>query len=403
MKYLSGGVTSVPGFLAAGVHANIKKNRKDIALIFAEKMCSAAAVYTTNVIKGAPLIVTRKHLEDGRAQAIVINSGISNTCTGSRGEKDAEEMAEITAGCLKIKTENVVVASTGVIGVYLPMDKVKDGIKKAARRLSPHNGSDCAEAILTTDTVPKEVALETYVAGCKVRIGGIAKGSGMVHPNMATMLSFITSNVNISPQMLLRALKTVAADTFNMLTVDGDTSPNDMVCVLANGKAGNSCIEKEGSDYEAFKEGLYGVCTKLTRLLAGDGEGATKLIIIEVKNAASKSDACLGARSVASSNLVKTAVFGEDANWGRIITALGYSGAHFDPDKVDIRLKSSGEEELMAASGVGLAFDEDRARRILAANEVLIEIDLKDGNERATAWTCDFSYDYVKINAHYRT
>lgn len=394
-----GGVTSPQGFLAAGVKAYIKKDKKDLAVIYSELPAAAAGVFTTNRVKAAPLLITMEHIKDGRAQAIVVNAGNANACTGEPGLKNAVATAQKAGELLHIDSHDVIVTSTGVIGVQLPMDRVLAGVASAVGELSRDSGGEAAEAIMTTDTVPKKVAVEFTVGGKKAVIGGMAKGSGMIHPNMATMLGFITTDTAVSPALLEQALKYAVHRTFNMITVDGDTSTNDMVAVLANGMAGNPEIAAEGSDYVAFREALLYVCTYLAKLVAKDGEGATKLVEVRVVNAVSEEDAKKAAMAVANSNLVKTAVFGEDANWGRIICAVGYSGAEFDPAEVDIFIG----DEKMCAAGTPLDFSEQRAKKILARDEVAILVDLKAGGAEATAWTCDFSYDYVKINADYRT
>jgi glutamate N-acetyltransferase/amino-acid N-acetyltransferase len=401
-----GGVTAPEGFLAAGVGAGIKKNgKKDIALIYSEKTCTAAGVFTTNLVKAAPLLLDMEHLAKtgGKAQAVIVNSGNANACTGEQGAKDAVAMAELTAAKLGLKREEVLVSSTGVIGVTMPMEKVTAGISLAAETLARSGGSAAAQAIMTTDTVPKEVALTFQLEGKEVTIGAMAKGSGMIHPNMATMLCFITTDVAVEGEALRQSLKTSVDATFNMLTVDGDTSTNDSVLVLANGVAGNSPLTQNSAGYADFTSALTEVCREMAKKIAGDGEGATKLLEVQVKNAPTLQDARLVAKSVASSNLVKTALFGEDANWGRILCAAGYSGANFDPAKVEIYLKSAAGELQTAAQGAGIPFDEDQAAAILKEKEIIFIIDLRDGEAEACAYSCDFSYDYVKINADYRT
>lgn len=398
-EYVDGSVSAPQGFKASGVNARIKYDKKDLAIIYSEVPASAAGVFTTNMVKAAPVILSEEILIDGQAQAIVVNSGCANACTGLAGMEAARKMASFTAQALGLETDVVVVASTGVIGQELPMERVISGIAQAAAELSIKGGHSAAEAIMTTDTMPKETAVQFALGGKKVIIGGIAKGSGMIHPNMATMLSFITSDVHISSAMLKKALKYVADRTFNMVTVDGDTSTNDSLVILANGKAGNKIIDQEDDDYQEFCRALTEVCTTLTKMIARDGEGATKLVEVCVQNAVSFVEAKKVAMSVANSNLVKTAIFGEDANWGRIICAVGYSGAKVDPDRIDIYLGN----QKMAENGVGLNFSEERAREILQRDHVMININLHMGEAVATAWTCDFSYDYVKINADYRT
>jgi len=401
VKTIAGGVTAPVGFLAQGVMAEIKKkDKKDVAVICSQCPARAAGVFTTNLVQAACVKYTKKALAGGRAQAIVANSGNANACTGPQGEKDALVMAETAAEMLKIKAEDVLVASTGVIGVPLPMDRVAAGIREACQGLSRQGGHSAAEAIMTTDTVPKEMAVELEIGGRTVRIGGIAKGSGMIHPNMATMLAFITTDAAISLECLRAALKDSVDISYNMISVDGDTSTNDMVIVLANGMAGNREITDEtGNDYRVFKEALDYVNVELAKMIARDGEGATRLIEVQVEKAPSQKDARLIARAITASNLTKAAVFGEDANWGRIICAAGYSGAAFDPDKVDIYL---GEVQV-ARDGRGLAFDEDKAREDLRKETVVIKVDLKQGQWSAKAWGCDLTHEYVDINASYRT
>lgn len=397
--YVDGGVAASLGFKASGVNARIKYDKKDLAIIYSEVPAVAAGVFTTNMVKAAPVILSEEILINGQAQAIVVNSGCANACTGTSGMEAARKMASYTAQALGLETDAVVVASTGVIGQELPMERVISGIAQAAAELSLNGGHSAAEAIMTTDTIPKEIAVQFALNGKRVTIGGIAKGSGMIHPNMATMLSFITSDVHISSAMLKKALKYVADRTFNMVTVDGDTSTNDSLIILANGKAENKVINQEDDDYQEFCRALTEVCTTLTKMIARDGEGATKLVEVCVQNAVSFAEAKKVAMSVANSNLVKTAIFGEDANWGRIICAVGYSGVKVYPDKIDIYLG----DQKMAENGVGLNFSEERAREILQRDHVIININLHMGEAVATAWTCDFSYDYVKINADYRT
>ncbi|WP_227764225.1 bifunctional ornithine acetyltransferase/N-acetylglutamate synthase [Zhaonella formicivorans] len=401
---IPGGLTAVPGFLAAGIHAGLKKAKKDMALICSTVPAVAAGVFTTNKVKAAPLLLNMEHLQNDITKAIVINSGNANACTGAQGMKDAQAMAELTAEALGLNSQEVLVASTGVIGVQMPMDKVAAGIKLAAQELSPAGGPLAAEAIMTTDTFLKQISFQFTVGGKTVTLGGAAKGSGMIHPNMATMLGFITTDLAIGKEVLQHALSEVVKRTFNMITVDGDTSTNDMVLVLANGLAGNQAIkDREDDGYDDFYRALTYACTYLAKEIARDGEGATKLLTVEVLNAPTELDAQLAAKSVCGSNLVKTALFGEDANWGRILAAVGYSGADFDPAKVDIFIKSAAGEEQVAAKGTGLNFSEEKAKKILEEKEVTFIVDLNSGKEKATAWSCDFSYDYVKINASYRT
>lgn len=401
MEMIKGGVTAPKGFLAAGVNVGIKKNskKKDVAVVYSVKRGPAAAVYTKNKFKAPPLFVTENHLADGYAQAMVINSGCANACTGDQGMTDATKMAELTAEGLKIASADVIVASTGVIGAFLPMEKIAEGIDLGIRELSSEGGVDAAMAIMTTDTVKKEFAYEILIGGVPVRIGGMAKGSGMIHPNMATMLGFLTTDALIEAEALRVIFKDVIDDTFNMISVDGDTSTNDMVCILANGEAKNPLILAGTTEYELFKTVVRRICQEMSMAIVRDGEGATKLITIIVENAPTIEDARIGARSISTSNLVKTAFFGEDANWGRIITALGYSGANVDPATCDIYLG----DMMMAKQGKAIVFNEEEALQILKEKEVTVRCNLNMGSASATAWTCDFSYDYVKINAEYRS
>lgn len=402
MEFVSGGVTAPAGFLAAGVCADIRgkgDGKKDVALLASRVPCAAAGVYTTNRVKAAPVLLTQERTASGRLQAVVANSGNANACTGERGLKDAAEMARLAAEALGIAPELVGVASTGVIGVPLPMDRVAAGIAAAAAALSPEGGGDAAEAIMTTDTFPKQVAVRLDVGGAAVTIGAMAKGSGMIHPNMATMLGFVTTDAAVDAAALQAALRAATDRSFNMITVDGDTSTNDMVVVLANGLAGNPPITPDSAHYPAFAEALTAVLIHLAKEIARDGEGATKLIEVRVRGARSLEEARKAARAVCGSSLVKAAVFGADANWGRVLAALGYSGAQFDPDRVDLWL---GDVQLMRA-GEPLAFDEEAAARLLREKEVVFTADLHAGEAEATAWGCDLTYDYVRINGSYRT
>jgi glutamate N-acetyltransferase / amino-acid N-acetyltransferase len=397
---IDGGITSPKGFLAAGSACGLKKNGgKDLAIICTEDTAAVSGVFTTNVVKGHSLQLTMEHIKSGYARAIVINSGNANACVGENGVKDALEMAELTAQLLDCETNEVLVGSTGVIGSRLNMPSVRAGIRKSVSLISEEGGHDAEEAIMTTDLIAKEIAVEFEIQGEMVRIGGMAKGSGMIHPNMATMIGIITTDANISRSLLDKALKQVTKGTFNRISVDGDTSVCDMVLMLANGEAGNSGIVKEDVEFEQFKDALNVVCTYLARLIAKDGEGATKLIEVIAKGAQSPEDAYKTACAIAKSPLVKTAIFGEDANWGRIITAAGYSGAEFDPNLVDIFIG----ELMVCRNGVALDFDEGKAKSILKASEVKIEINLKKGKFSDKMWTCDFTHDYVKINGSYRS
>ena len=403
MEIIGGGVCAAKGFKANGIHCGIRKNKtkRDIALIVSEKTANAAAVYTTNLVKGAPLLVTKEHLADGKAKAVICNSGNANTCNADGIEK-AEAMSEIAANALGIKADDVVVASTGVIGLPLDVAPIADGIGELVSGLGDHSDL-AAEGIMTTDTKKKEVAVSFMIGDRECRIGGIAKGSGMIHPNMATMLVFITTDCAISSEMLSEALSTDIQSTFNMVSVDGDTSTNDMVVVLANGEAGNSEITEKNADFEVFMQALNTVTVHLCKSIAGDGEGATKMIECAVIGA--KSDACAKtvAKSVICSSLVKAAMFGADANWGRILCALGYSGADVDISKVGVAFSSDAGRITVCKNGAGVEFSEDVAKKILLEHEITIEIDLNDGEGNAVAWGCDLTYDYVRINGDYRT
>ena len=406
MKLISGGVCAAQGFTAGGVHCGVRKNRtkKDLAMILSATPASAAAVYTTNLVKGAPLTVTKAHIADGKAQAVLCNSGNANTCNAN-GIEIAEKMCDLAADALGISANDIVVASTGVIGQPLSLEPFETGIPPLVKSLTAdENGSDAAaEGIMTTDTVKKEIAVEFTVGGKTCRIGGIAKGSGMIHPNMATMLVFITTDVAIAPAMLQKALSTDIADTFNMVSVDGDTSTNDMVTVLANGMAGNKEIVTDGEDFAAFMQALNTVTVHLCRMIAGDGEGATKLLECKVSGAADVQTAKTVAKSVICSSLLKAAMFGADANWGRVLCAIGYSGANVDISKVGVSFKSQKGEIVVCVNGAGVDFSEEKAKEILLEKEIEILVTLDSGDKSATAWGCDLTYDYVKINGDYRT
>ena len=404
MEFIKGGVCAAKGFKANGVHCGIRKNRtkRDLALIYSEVPATAAAVYTTNLVKGAPLIVTKKHLENGTAQAVICNSGNANTCNAN-GIEIAEKMSDLVASSLNIKPDDVVVASTGVIGQPLSIEPIANGMQELTSGLTDHNGLLAAEAIMTTDTAVKEVAVEFMVDGKTCRIGGIAKGSGMIHPNMATMLVFITTDVNISSQMLNKALKGDIQETFNMISIDGDTSTNDMVTVLANGLAGNKIIDIESEDFNAFMKALNTVNVTLCRMIAGDGEGATKLLECSVTGAKTLEIAKTVAKSVICSSLTKAAMFGADANWGRVLCAIGYSGADVDVNKIDVAFKSNKGEIAVCKDGAGVEFSEEKAKQILLEKEIVIAVNLNDGEYSSKAWGCDLTYDYVKINGDYRT
>ena len=404
MKTIAGGVCAAKGFKASGVHCGIRKNRtkKDLALIYSETVATAAATYTTNLVKGAPLTVTKNHIANGKAQAVICNSGNANTCNAN-GVEVAEKMCKLLADELKVEASDVVVASTGVIGQPLPLEPIEAGIKPLVAALSENGGDDAAEGIMTTDLVKKEIAVEFEVGGKTCRMGGIAKGSGMIHPNMATMLVFITTDVAISAEMLQKALSADIKTTFNMISVDGDTSTNDMVTVLANGMAGNEEITAEGKDFDAFMEALNTVNVYLCRMIAGDGEGATKLLECSVKGAKDDENAKIVAKSVICSSLLKAAMFGADANWGRVLCAIGYSGADVDINKIDVSFRSTKGTIDVCKNGAGIPFSEEIAKEILLERDIEILITAGDGNGKAQAWGCDLTYDYVKINGDYRT
>lgn len=404
MKRIEGGITAAKGFTASGVHAGIRKSRKkrDLALVFSEKRANAAALYTTNLVKGAPLVVTKRHLADGFAQAIVINSGNANTCNAN-GEEIAEKTAEIAANALGIAKEDVVIASTGVIGQPLSIEPFEKGIPLLASSLSKDGSPLAAEAIMTTDTVKKEIALSFSIGGKEVRLGGIAKGSGMIHPNMATMLVFLTTDCNISSEMLQKAISTDVSSSFNMVSVDGDTSTNDMVVLLANGLARNPEITAEGEDFETFMRALNTVTVSLCKALAADGEGATKFLECKAIGAPSIEAAKKAAKAVICSSLVKAAMFGSDANWGRVLCAVGYSGAEVDVSKIGVRFLSDKGSISVCEKGAGVPFSEEKAKEILLEKDITIEVFLGGGDYSATAWGSDLTYDYVKINGDYRT
>jgi glutamate N-acetyltransferase/amino-acid N-acetyltransferase len=404
MNIIEGGICAAKGFTASGVHCGVRKNRtkRDIALIFSEKQASAAAVYTTNLVKGAPLLVTKKHLANGKAQAVICNSGNANTCNAD-GIEIAEKMSELCAAELGIAADDVVVASTGVIGQPLCIEPIAAGIPELKKALTKNGSENAAEGIMTTDTVKKEIAIEFNIGTKTCRIGGIAKGSGMIHPNMATMLVFITTDCAISPEMLKKALSSDIKNTFNMVSVDGDTSTNDMVTVLANGMAGNDEIATEGADFDEFMKALNTVTVYLCRMIASDGEGATKLLECNVSGAKDEMTAKTVAKSVICSSLLKAAMFGADANWGRVLCAIGYSGADVDVNRVGVSFKSVKGSILVCENGSGVDFSEEKAKEILLEKEIEINITLDSGDAKATAWGCDLTYDYVKINGDYRT
>ena len=404
MKIIPGGVCAATGFTANGVHCGVRKNKdkRDLALIASDRPASAAAVYTTNRVKGAPLLVTRRHLADGVAQAVVCNSGNANTCNAD-GEAVALAMCEAAAGALGLAPQDIVVASTGVIGQPLDVAPIRAALPALAASLSKEGSAAAAEGIMTTDTVLKEIAVEFTLGGKTCRLGGIAKGSGMIHPNMATMLVFLTTDAAVSPAMLQKALSTDVADTFNMTSVDGDTSTNDMVVLLANGAAGNAPVEAEGEDFTAFMTALNTVTVWLCRHIAADGEGATKLLECRVSGAPDKATARTVAKSVVCSSLLKAAMFGADANWGRVLCAIGYSGAEVDVGRIDVSFQSDAGRILVCRNGAGVDFSEEIAKQILLREEIDILVDLNAGEAASTAWGCDLTYDYVRINGDYRT
>ena len=403
-NFINGGVTAPSGFTASGIHCGIRKNKskKDLALIMASTECDAAAVYTQNLVYGAPITVTRNNISDGKARAIICNSGIANTCNADGVEK-AQLMCQIAAEATGLTPTDFVVCSTGVIGQPIDINPIKNGMNELVASLNKDGSTAAAEAIMTTDTVKKEFALEFTLGNKICKIGAISKGSGMIHPNMATMLGFITTDANISSEMLKSALLEAVSDSFNMLSVDGDTSTNDTVAVLASGLCGNDRIETINDDYKTFVKALAAICEKLVKLMAKDGEGATKLVECFVSGAKEKSTAKAAAKAVICSSLVKAAMFGADANWGRILCAIGYAGVDIDVNKVDVYFKSAGGEILVCKNGAGVEFSEELAKEILVKDEVYIIVNLNDGEFSSTAYGCDLTYDYVKINGDYRT
>ena len=398
LKQVLGGITAAKGFRAAGIHCGIKRKKKDLALVVSEVPGSAAGVFTTNRVKAAPVIVCQERIKDGSLQAILICSGVANACTGTKGLADAYTLTQLVAEQLGVDESLVAATSTGVIGVPLPMDTISAGVQQIVQVVSEEGSNDAAEAIMTTDTSPKQTALEVEIDGRTVRIGAMAKGSGMIHPNMATMLAFIATDARIS-RALQTALSQAVNKSFNMITVDGDTSTNDSVLAIANGMSGCPEIMIGTREFDAFSAALTAVCVELAKMVVRDGEGASKLIEVNVRGAATDEDARLAAKAVATSNLVKTAVFGEDANWGRIVCAAGYSGADIDPERIDVYLGSI----KVCENGQGLQFDEELASELLRERDVVILVDLKMGKGSARVWTCDLTYDYVKINASYRS
>ena len=406
MKKIKGGVTAPQGFSAMGLNAGIKKDKKDMAMIYSVVPCTAAGTFTTNQVKAAPVKWDQKMIyENEFSHAVVCNSGVANACTGEEGMKYCEEMAQETAAMLGIDKESVLVASTGVIGAQLPMDKIVNGIGMLVPTLdaSLDGGHLAAEAIMTTDTVPKEVAVELMIGGKKVTIGGMCKGSGMIHPNMCTMLAFLTTDAAITKKALQCALSEDVEDTYNMISVDGDTSTNDTVLLLANGMADNKKIKYGTKEYEQFKKALHYVNETLAKEMAGDGEGATALFEVKVVGAKTKEQAKVLSKSIVCSNLTKTAIAGHDANWGRILCAMGYSGAQFDPEKVDLFFESAAGKLQIIENGVALNYSEEKATEILSEPKVTAIADLKEGDAAATAWGCDLTHEYISINADYRS
>ena len=404
--FTEGGVCAAKGFLANGLNCglNSDRNKNDLCLIMSETECSAAAVYTQNKVKGAPILVTKEHLAKtgGKAKAVIANSKNANTCNAD-GEEKAEKMCQLAAMQLGIKPEEVIVASTGVIGQILPIEPIETHIEELAKGLTADGNEKAATAIMTTDTVKKEVAVSFAIDGKTCHVGGMAKGSGMIHPNMATTLNFVTTDVNVAPQLVQKALSEIVKVTYNCLSVDGDTSTNDMVCVLANGQAGNAMITEEGAAYQQFYEALYLVLMNMTRMLAADGEGASKLLECTASEAKDLDTAIIVAKSVICSPLFKCAMFGEDANWGRVLCAIGYAKADFPIEKVDVDLASEKGVLAVCRNGSGIPFSEEFAKEVLHADTIQILVNLHDGDAKATAWGCDLTYDYVKINGDYRS
>ena len=406
MKQVEGGVCAAAGFSANGLNCGLNpdRNKNDLALIWSEKECTAAAVYTTNKVKGAPILVTKKHLAatGNKARAVIVNSKNANTCNAD-GEEKAQMMCDLAAAELGIKADEVIVASTGVIGQKLPIEPIRDHVQELARGLSPQNHGKAANAIMTTDTYAKETAVSFTLDGKTCTVGGMAKGSGMIHPNMATTLNFVTTDVAISSEMIQKALSEIVKVTYNCLSIDGDTSTNDTVLLLANGLAENPEITEKGEDYETFKAALNYINTTLAKKIAGDGEGATALFEVKIIGAESKEQAVTLSKSVVTSSLTKAAIYGHDANWGRILCAMGYSGAKFDPEKVDLFFESKAGKIQIIENGVAVDYSEEEATKILSEEAVTAIADVKMGDATATAWGCDLTYDYIKINADYRS
>ncbi|MHA2037851.1 MAG: bifunctional glutamate N-acetyltransferase/amino-acid acetyltransferase ArgJ [Promethearchaeota archaeon] len=406
INIIKGSITSPKGYHATGSHIGIKECKKDLAIIYSEAPAKVSGVFTTNLVKASSILWNQNLIQNNNwARAIIVNSGNANACTGEIGAKHTELIANELASCLEVNKDEVLVASTGVIGVPLPIDTIIAGIKKSYKKLgNTHLDANlAAEAIMTTDTHSKQISVEVTINKKIIKIGGIAKGSGMIHPNMATMLSFITTDINISRELLNKALKESVDDSYNMISVDGDTSTNDLVLLLANGLGGNLEIKKENEEYHLFKKALHVVNLFLAQEIVKDGEGAKKFIAVKVTGAASKKDARILSKSVINSNLVKTAFFGEDANWGRILAAMGYSGAIFNPEKVSINFHNGSHSIKLMLDGIPIQFDEELALKILKKNEIMVELQLEEGNGEAIAWGCDLSYDYVRINGDYRS
>ncbi len=403
-QFISGGVCAAKGFKANGIRCGIRANHsdKDLALVVSDVMCTAAAVYTTNLVKGAPIAVTRENIADGKAQAIIVNSGNANTCNAD-GPEIARKMCALTADALGLEPKDIVIGSTGVIGQPLSITPIQNGMAELVSGLRSDGNEDAVEAIMTTDTRKKEAAVEFKLSGHTCRIGGMAKGSGMIHPNMATTLIFITTDAAVSAEMLQKALSADVKTSFNMLSIDGDTSTNDTLAILANGLAGNPELSAEGEDYETFREALHAVTADLCRKMAADGEGATKMLECRVTHAPDETSAQTVAKSVICSSLLKAAMFGADANWGRVLCAIGYAGVPLDVDRIEVRFESEKGNILVCENGAGVPFSEEKAKEILLEKEIYILIDLHQGEAEATAWGCDLTYDYVKINGDYRT
>jgi len=405
MKFIEGGVCAAKGFRASGIHVGVKTSnieKKDLALIVADCDCAAAAVYTRNVVKAAPLLVTKEHLENGRARIVVANSGNANACAPG-GEENALRMCRAVASALNLGESDVIVASTGIIGQTLPVGVIENGVEELVSKLSLNGSQDAAAAIMTTDLTLKELAVEFTIGDKAVRIGGIAKGSGMIHPNMGTMLAFLTTDCAINTDMIKKALTDAANISFNRISIDGDTSTNDMLSLLASGMAGNEEISGPGEDYNTFAEALNALCIELAKKMAADGEGASHLITCRVKGAKSETDAEALSKSVISSTLTKAAIFGADANWGRVLCAMGYSGADFDPDSVSIAFESDKGRIIVCENGRGLPFNEDQAKKILTEHDIIIDITMDSGAAQCVCWGCDITYEYIRINGDYRT